>query len=269
MNAWSNPDTLAPQDAMNMALFLHARAQTPDQQRVQAALVAALDPQLGTRVLDLGCGTGAITERLASCVGSTGQAIGIDLSQAMLEVARAHHTHTALRFEQGDGTDLAYPDGHFDCAVAARLLMHVPDPHAVLRELRRVVRVDGRLALLERDWGTFAVDHSNRELTRRILDWRCDHIDGNNWAGRQLPRLCAETGWHVYDIQPIVAVARDEHTTLLGSLRHSAQLAAANAVISATEHDTWIGEIEQRLEERSFFATINEYIVIADHTEHS
>jgi ubiquinone/menaquinone biosynthesis C-methylase UbiE len=264
VNPWSNPDTLARQDVLNMALLLETRAQTSDQQRLHQAVVAALDPQPGARVLDLGCGTGVIARQLAARVGATGSVLGVDVSTTMLEVAKAHGTHPTLRFEQGDATALQYEDGRFDQAIAARLLMHVPHPHAVLRELRRVVRPGGRLALLERDWGTFAVDHRDRALTRRILDWRCDTIDGDNWMGRQLPRLCAESGWQVRDVEPLVSVARDEQTTLAGSLRHAARLAVEHNVISATEHEAWIGELEQRLAQGTFFATINDHLVIAE-----
>ena len=145
-----------------MALLLEARAHTPDQQRLHAAVVAALDPQPGARVLDLGCGTGVITRQLVACVGATGSVLGVDVSTTMLEVAKAQSTHPTLRFEQGDATTLRYGDASCDYAIAARLLMHVSHPHAVLEELRRVVRPGGRLALLERDWGTFAVDHTDR-----------------------------------------------------------------------------------------------------------
>ena len=264
MNPWSNPDTLAPQDARTMAVLLEARAHTPDQQRLHAAVVAALDPQPEACVLDLGCGTGVIARQLPACVGATGSVLGVDVSTTMLDVAKAQGLHPALHFEQGDATALCYEDGRFDHAVAARLLMHVPHPHAVLGELRRVVRPGGRLALLERDWGTFAVDHTDRALTRRIMDWRCDTIDGNNWMGRQLPRLCAESGWQVRIVQPLVSVARDEQTTLAGSLRHAARLARQHNVISAAEHDAWIGEIERRLAEGTFFATVNDHLVIAE-----
>lgn len=263
-NPWSNPDMLAPQDARTMALLLEARARTPDQQRLHAAVVAALGPQPGARVLDLGCGTGVIARHLATCVGATGSVLGVDVSATMLAFAQAQDLHPALRFEQGDATALQYDDASFDYAVAARLLMHVPDPHAVLKELRRVVRPGGRLALLERDWGTFAVEHTDRVMTRRIMDWRCDTIDGNNWMGRQLPRLCAESDWQVRTVEPLVSVARDEHATLAGSLHHAARLAQEHNVISAAEHDAWIGELEQRLTQATFFATVNDNLVIAE-----
>lgn len=142
--------------------------------------------------------------------------------------------------------------------------MHVSHPHAILGELRRVVRPDGRLALLERDWGTFAVDHSHRALTRRIMDWRCDTIEGDNWMGRKLPRLCAESGWQVRAVKPLVSVACDEQSTLVGSLRHAARLALEHHVLSVAEHAAWIGELEQRLAEGMFFATVNDTLVIAE-----
>lgn len=89
MNPWSNPDTVAPQDARTMALLLEVRAHTPDQQRLHTAAVAALDPQPGAHVLDAGCGTGVIARQLAACVGTAGCVLGVDVSTTMLEVAKA------------------------------------------------------------------------------------------------------------------------------------------------------------------------------------
>ena len=264
MNAWTDPDAMGAQEAGNMAAFLEERARAPEQQRLHAALVAALAPRPGERLLDLGCGTGVIARRLAEQTGAAGLVLGVDVSSTMLEWARARGDHPALRWEQGDGTALRYEAGSFDGASAAHLLLHVPEPLAVLTELRRVVRPGGRMALLDWDWGTLAIDHSDRALTRRILDWRCDHLGGDNWIGRKLVRLCQTSGWHVRDVQPLVSVARDEGTVLIGYLRRDSAIAAEQGIISAAEHQAWLGEIERRLAEGTFFATINDYLVVAD-----
>lgn len=145
----------------------------------------------------------------------------------------------------------------------ARTLLHVEDPHAILMDVGRVVRNGGRLAILECDWGTVAVDHSDRNLTRRILDWRTDTVDGNNWMGRQLVARCLAAGWAIDDIRVLATVGRAETTTHFGSLRRCGELALQNGVIDQTEYDGWVGELDSRLVAGLFFASINEYIVVA------
>ncbi len=265
-NPWNNPDALPPATVADLAQFIDARADLPDQQRAHAALVAALDPQPGAQLLDLGCGTGPLTRRLLPIVGPAGLVVGCDISHAMLSVARARGPDTAnLRYDhQPDPLRLPYPAAQFAGALAARVLMHVDDPIALAREVLRVVRPGGRLAVLDFDWGTLALDHSDRALTRRILDWRTDYVDGNNWGGRQNAAHLLRAGWIVREVVVQVAVARDARGTLAGGVRRAAQLAAAAAVISADQQNAWTAEIDARLAEGVFFASINEYIIVGE-----
>jgi SAM-dependent methyltransferase len=264
MNPWSNPDNLLPEDAANLAKFIDTRSQVFDQAYAHAALVDALAPQAGEQLLDLGCGTGVIARRLIEHVRPGGSVLGIDISRAMLDFAERQPLPVDLRYQQAQAAALPCADASMDGAAAARLLMHVQDAQSVLYEVRRVLRPGGRLAMLEADWGTLALDHSDRSLTRRIIDWRTDAIDGDNWMGRQLVRRCLETGWDIRQVHVLVSVARDEQGTLPGSLRRCADLAWQHGVISANERQRWLEEIEARLAKGRFFATMNEYIVVAD-----
>jgi SAM-dependent methyltransferase len=264
MNAWSNPDAISVADAQRMALFLEERAGMPDQARLHAALVAAFAPQPGEHLLDLGCGTGVIARRLATAVGTAGSVLGVDVSTVMVQMAQARANHPALRFTVGDAANLAAESASFDGATAVRLLLHVPDPQPILHELQRVVRSGGRLGLLEWDWGTIAIDHSNRELTRRILDWRCDQHGGNNWMGRQLVRRCQEAGWIVRDIHVLASIYRNADLGFVATLRRAAEGAYQHHTISDSEYTAWIAELDTRLAEGRFFATVNDYLVIAD-----
>jgi len=262
-NPWTNPDALPADAVQGLAQFINARADIPDQSQAHAALVDALAPQPGERLLDFGCGTGVIARRLAALVGKTGEVVGADISQVMLDFARSCGGPLHLRYEQSDGATIPFPDDSFDGGAMARTLLHVADPHATLVELRRVTRPGGRLAILECDWGTLAVDHSDRALTRRILDWRTDTIDGNNWMGRQLMARALAAGWRIGDIRALVTIGRDETTTHFGSLRRCGELALQNGVIDQSEQNRWVGELDSRLAAGLFFASINEYIVVA------
>jgi SAM-dependent methyltransferase len=121
----------------------------PDPRAIAFDAVAECRPR---RVLDAGCGPGHLAERLQRDLGV--DVIGLDQSQRMVELARARGVNALV----GDVQDLPFPDGTFDCAVAAWMLYHVPDVPLALSELARVLRAGGRLVAV-----TNGSDHA-REL---------------------------------------------------------------------------------------------------------
>jgi ubiquinone/menaquinone biosynthesis C-methylase UbiE len=108
---------------------------------------AALAP--GMQVLDVACGTGIVARLAAAQVGSTGHVVGLDANEPMLAVARAQPAPTGAQIEwrQGDATNLPFPDKQFDRVLCQHGLQYVPDRTATLREMRRVLARDGRLAV--------------------------------------------------------------------------------------------------------------------------
>jgi SAM-dependent methyltransferase len=110
--------------------------------------VAAMDqlrPKPGERVLDVGCGCGGTTEELATAVGPTGAAVGIDLSEAM--VAQARRRFPGPSFVAGDiETMSAVPGAPFDAAYSRMTLMLLADPVAGLTTIKQSMRPNGRLA---------------------------------------------------------------------------------------------------------------------------
>jgi ubiquinone/menaquinone biosynthesis C-methylase UbiE len=99
----------------------------------------------GMRVLDLACGPGTLSRRLAAMVSPGGEVVGVDLAPGMLALATAMNI-PAVRFELMDIGQLAFPDELFDAAVCGHGLHFVPDLAAVLRQARRVLRQDARFA---------------------------------------------------------------------------------------------------------------------------
>ncbi len=109
----------------------------------------------GRDVLEVGCGTGLILERLARVAR---RAEGIDLSPGMLEKARAR----GLSVREASATALPYADAEFDLVVSFKVLAHVPDIASALAEMTRVCRPGGRvLAELYNPW-------SLRYLAKRL-----------------------------------------------------------------------------------------------------
>ncbi|MFJ9719437.1 class I SAM-dependent methyltransferase [Streptomyces sp. NPDC101213] len=119
----------------------------PDDGPAYAAAVTELGLREGDRVLDAGCGTGRALPALRGAVGSSGVVVGADLTPAMLEAAARAGRDRAGHLLLVDVTALPLRSGSLDAVFAAGLVAHLPDPSRDLRELARVVRPGGGLAL--------------------------------------------------------------------------------------------------------------------------
>jgi len=124
----------------------------------QAAWTRAVRSQLyrrvnllrARRVLDVGCGSGVVTEELAA--RTRGQVIAIDVDAAMIAAARARGGRAV--YQEGDACRLPFPDGHFDVVVCHFLLMWVDDPARAVCEMARVTRPGGAVLVCgEPDYG--------------------------------------------------------------------------------------------------------------------
>lgn len=113
-----------------------------------------LDLQRGHRVLDLGCGEGRHAHGLHMLGGL--DVIGVDLDEASLQKAReglatlpprASDDRHETRFMRADATKLDFEDGAFDALICSEVLEHLPDYDAALREIRRVLKPEGRLCV--------------------------------------------------------------------------------------------------------------------------
>lgn len=127
--------------------------------RTAADSAAFLLPHLrgGLDLLDVGCGPGSITLDLAARV-APGRVRGVDASATVLDTARAaaaERGDSATRFEVGDVYALGVPDASYDVVFAHQVLQHLGDPVAALREMARVTRPGGLVAVRDADFATF------------------------------------------------------------------------------------------------------------------
>lgn len=120
-----------------------------------AVVAAAADVGPGDHVLDVACGTGVLACAAATRVMPGGVVVGLDPNEAMLAVAR--RKSTAISWQSGRAEALPFPDASFDAVVSQFGLMFFIDPVGALREMWRVLRPRGRLAVAVCD----ALDHSS------------------------------------------------------------------------------------------------------------
>ncbi|MBB3677087.1 methyltransferase domain-containing protein [Modestobacter versicolor] len=123
--------------------------------RTVANSAGYLAPQLrpGLDLLDVGCGPGTLTVDLAARV-APGRIVGLDVSAAPLGEARelAERSGVAVEFGVGDVYALDAPDDSFDVVHAHQVLQHLTDPVAALREMARVCRPGGLVAVRDVDY---------------------------------------------------------------------------------------------------------------------
>lgn len=132
-------DRIAPvYDAMNRVMTAGL-----DVRWRRLAAQSAVRP--GDRALDAACGTGDLA--LADLTAGASRVTGLDFSERMLE--RARRKSSAIEWVQGDMLALPFADATFDAATVGFGVRNVADLELALRELRRVLRPGGRLAILE------------------------------------------------------------------------------------------------------------------------
>lgn len=214
------------------------------------------------RILDLGCGTGEITRRLAAWYPQA-TLVGIDILEGNLAIARRDSAFIGdrIRYEQGDAFALQYADGGFDLVVCRHMSQAVPDFPLVLAEITRVLKPGGWLHLLsedygmlhmpviERDGGWFDPDRFwNENAVAYLHSIGCD-----GRVGRHSPALLARAGYADIAMDFVtVDTLRVKRETFAGIMRawrdgYTQVLAEASgraATEVAADFDTIIASIE-------------------------
>ena len=133
--------------------MLDVRASHPQQVEMRDRYFAEINFGQG-RVLEVGCGTGAIAEALAARPDST-EVIGIDPSPEFIGIARSRPTEA--EFQLGDALALDFDADSFDVVVFHTVLVHLPQPDLAIAEAVRVLRPGGTLAVFEGDGASMTV----------------------------------------------------------------------------------------------------------------
>jgi SAM-dependent methyltransferase len=153
----------------------------------------------GMRLLDVGCGPGAIAVDLAALV-APGEVVGVDLEPGQFAAGRARARERGranVRFQAGDAYRLPFADATFDAAFAHAVLYHLREPGRALAEIRRVLKPGGVVGLRDADDGGNIGAPSNPELERAwaLIDRIFAHHGGQAHFGRRQRAALRELGF--------------------------------------------------------------------------
>jgi ubiquinone/menaquinone biosynthesis C-methylase UbiE len=246
-----------------MARSLEARGKTPAQARLRRRFLKFIPVVAGDRVLEVGCGTGVVVRDLAALVRHRGRVVGIDVSRRLLERARAlcrqTTRHAPIELRVADGARLPFSAKRFDTALAITVILHVADPLRVVREMSRVTRPGGRVALQDQDFGVVAVTHPDRALTERIMRGVAERVYAEPHSGRRLPGLLRSAG--LVNVRLLTDVYQD--TTLepwtKTFLERRAERAVRFGILDTTTAERWLDGFTDVVAADAFVLTLNYY----------
>ena len=241
---------------------------TPDVVSQRGDFLRALDPKPGERVLDIGSGPGFLAAAIADAVRSPGAVHGVDISEPLLAVARAHCADRPwVEFHRADATQLPFPDRDFDAAISTQVLEYVRDVDAALAEIHRVIRPAGRVVIVDTDWDSIVWHSLNPERMSRVLAAWEPHA-ANSYLPRTMSNQLRHAGFQVEAEQviPLFNPAYDPNTysnRIIDSI--VAFITGRNGIVRA-EAEAWAQELRQAGERGEYFFSLNRYLFLARRT---
>jgi arsenite methyltransferase len=222
----------------------------------------------GERLLDLGCGPGLLAVELAEEVGPDGHVTALDPSEPMLAIVReevaARDLEQRVTVRVGDAHELPFEAGTFDGVVAVQVLEHLDDVLGALAEIRRVLRDEGRLVVIDTDWRTCLWESDDPERTERVVRaWR-SRFAGPDLPGR-LPALLETAGFGDVEVTglPIVNTRVGGETYSQGMIGPIAAYVGDEARLGPDVARAWREDVRARLAAGTDFFSLTRFLYVA------
>jgi SAM-dependent methyltransferase len=213
--------------------------------------------QQGSRVVEMGCGPRGCLDLLSERVGADGMVIGIERSAEQVERARKFIMDSKLINTEvlcADAGETGFPGASFDLATARLVLVNVPKPDLIVKEMVRLVRPGGVIALHEADSTTQRYDPPLPAQTRllQILNTYAE-INGIDRAiAPKVPRMLREAGVVDIRVNPLVHIYPAGHSRrnlLLEFVENAGSRILEKNLIGKTELDELITALKSHLED--------------------
>ena len=221
---------------------------------------AALAIQPGERGLDIGCGPGFL---LCEMAAEAGEVVGVDASPDMVEAARLRAKQKGLlntKVLAGDASELDMPSSSFDFATAVQVYLYVKNVERALAEAARVLKLGGRLVVVDTDWESCVWLTSDPARQRRMLDaWASQFAQPH--LPPALPRLLARAGLRLEAVEsfPVLNLRHEPGSFSAGIVDMLPRIVAPLG-IDPTEAEAWAADLRGRTGEGDYFFSVNRYL---------
>jgi ubiquinone/menaquinone biosynthesis C-methylase UbiE len=200
-DVWSAVADLDIATQERLADVLETRGGEPKQRSLRETFLSKIAFSPASRVLEVGCGTGALT-RVLACWPGVESVVGVDPAPLLLERARVLSDGLEnVSYQEGDGRSLPFPDATFDVVVFDSTLCHVPGPERAVAEAFRVLREDGVLAVFDGDYATTTVALGDDDPLQVCVEAMMANSVHDRWLVRRLPALVRERGFALEDFR--------------------------------------------------------------------
>jgi ubiquinone/menaquinone biosynthesis C-methylase UbiE len=244
-----------------LAAVLELWAAEARQREMLKTYLGWIDFPEGARVLDVGCGTGAIARVLAGWP-NVAAVVGVDPSPVFLEKARSAAGHQ-ISFHEGDARSLSFADSSFDVATVHTCLTHVPGPDAALAELLRVLRPGGWLAIFDGDYATTTAATGDFDAVQSCIDAAMGALVHDRWLARRLPSLARKAGFAIVRFDGHAYVQTLQPDYLLTLVDRGADVLVQWGRIRPELAQALKAEARQRIESHEFYGSITFASLIA------
>jgi arsenite methyltransferase len=239
-----------------LADVIELRATDPQQRAMLADYLGDLPLAQGARVLEIGCGTGAIARAVAT-LPAVGEVVGIDPSPVFIHRAReAADGAPGVSFVIGDGRELPFEDSSFDACVCHTVLSHVPGPGAVLSEALRVTARGGHLAVFDGDYSTTSVAIAATDPLQACADAAMEALVNDRLLVRRLRPLVSDAGWDVLRLRSHGYLETGEAAYMLTLVERGADALVAEGRLGAPAAEALKAEAHRRVAAGEFFGHI-------------
>lgn len=245
-----------------LAGVMELRAADPQQQAMLQAYVSDVEFPKAARVLEVGCGTGAVTRTLARWPSVT-EVVGIDPSPLFLSKARELGQGLPnVSFEVADGRSLPFEDKTFDVVVYHTTLCHVPGPERALLEGLRVLRPDGWVAIFDGDYATTTVAAGDSDPLQVCADAAIAALVHDRWLVRRLPMLVRSAGFDIVRVRSHGYMETSAPSYMLTLIDRGADFLVSSRRIGAECAATLKAEARRRVQSHEFFGHIAYFSLI-------
>jgi 2-polyprenyl-3-methyl-5-hydroxy-6-metoxy-1,4-benzoquinol methylase len=250
-----------------MAARLENRAKHPFFFGVIADYIGALDLMSIVNVIEIGCGTGVVSRRLAATPGFRGAIVATDMSPYLIEIARRHAkadgVEGRITFEVSGAASLRAEGGTCDLVIAHTLLSHASDPVAILAESARVLRPGGQLLIFDRDFGSTALSLDSTIAVRIGVADIAHAFAAQPFIMRQLPKLLAEAGFAIESHRSYVIADVGHAEFFTENLTTWRRLLPVSGVIAKDVADSLMDALDAASKDGTLFWANNFYTYIA------